>query len=99
MIRIVSHLDAKNVLARRAVRLEEAEEAVRPILVAVAQRGDDAAIEFARQFDSWEGGSLRIPEQKLEAAANNLSREIRHAMEIAIANIREFAKTQLPREY
>jgi histidinol dehydrogenase len=99
MIRILSHLDAKNVLVRRAVRLEEAEEAVRPILLAVAQRGDEAAIEFARQFDDWVGSSLRIPEQKLEAAANHLSKEIRHAMEVAIANIREFAKAQLPREY
>jgi histidinol dehydrogenase len=99
MIRILSHLDAKSVLARRAVRLEEAEEAVRPILLSVAQRGDEAAAEFARQFDGWEGCSLRVPPQKLEAAANNLSKEIRRAMEVAIANIREFAKAQLPREY
>lgn len=99
MIRIVSYQDAKPVLRRRTMRLEEAEQTVRPILAAVQAEGDTALLKYARQLDQLNEESVRIPEAELERAAARLSREIRDAIETAGDNIREFAKAQLPQEY
>jgi histidinol dehydrogenase len=99
MIRIVSYQDAKPVLRRRTVRLEEAEQTVRPILAAVQAEGDTALLKYARQLDQLTEQSVRIPEAELGRAAARLSRETREAIEMASANICEFANAQLPQEY
>jgi len=61
MIRILDHTDAGALIARKTVRLEEAERAVAPILVDVRRRGDAALLEYARKFDGFTGASVRIP--------------------------------------
>ena len=92
MIRILDHRDARALVARKAVRLEEAERAVAPILADVRQRGDAALLDYARKFDGFAGASVRIP------AAGELTPEVRSAVAAAAANIREYAKSQLPVE-
>jgi histidinol dehydrogenase len=99
MIRILSHLEAKSVLERRSVRLEEAEDTVRPILHAIAQRGDEALLEFSRRFDDLGDNPLRLPESELVRAARHLEPGVRSAIEVASRNIREFARTQLPKPF
>jgi histidinol dehydrogenase len=99
MIRILSHLEAKPVLNRRNVRLEEAEQTVRPILRAIAERGDEALIEFSRHFDDLGNNPVQIPASELACAAERLQPAIRSAIEIASRNIREFAQTQLPKPF
>ena len=99
MIRILTHDEAKPVLTRRAARLDEAEEVVRPILRAVAAEGDKAVLEFARKFDGLGDGPLLVPQWELAEAAARLSPEIRDAIETATRNIREFAREQLPKPY
>lgn len=96
MIRIVDHTQVGRILARKAARFTEAEETVRPILEAVRKRGDKAVIEYARQFDGFDRKSLRVSEPELQAAAAGLSREFRAAVKTASANIRAYAKLQLP---
>lgn len=86
-------------MRRRTVRLEEAERAVRPILTAVRAEGDTALMKYARQLDQLTEESVRIAEEELERAAARLSPAVRTALEAASANIREFAKAQLPQEY
>jgi histidinol dehydrogenase len=92
MIRILDHRDAQALVARKAVRLEEAERAVAPILADVRQRGDAALLDYARKFDGFTGASVRIP------AAGELTPEVRSAVAAAAANICEYAKSQLPVE-
>jgi histidinol dehydrogenase len=99
MIRILSHHEAQSVLTRRAARLDEAEEIVRPILRRVAAEGDKAVLEFAHKFDGLGDGSLLVPEAGLAAAAARLSPEVRAAIDTATRNIREFAREQLPKPY
>jgi histidinol dehydrogenase len=99
MIRIVSHSEAKTLLERRSVRLEEAERVVAPILKDVRSRGDAALLEYARKFDSLDDRPLRVSQDELATACGRLSDEIRGAIETARRNILEFAKAQLPREY
>lgn len=98
MIRIIPSSGAGKLLKRRAARLAEAEETVRPILAAVRDKGDKALIEFARRFDGLDRKTVRVPERELAEAAKHLPRELRSAVRDASKNIRAFAAMQLPRE-
>ena len=92
MIRILEYKDAQSLVTRKTVHLEQAERTVAPILEAVRTRGDEALLEYARKFDNFEGKSVRIPVE------GSLSPEFARAVEIAAANIREYARLQLPQE-
>lgn len=98
MIRILEASQAKRLLKRKAARLEEAEAVVAPILQDVRKRGDKALVEYARKFDGLERKSVMVPASEREAAAKRLSREFRGAVKTAAANIRAYAKLQLPAE-
>ncbi len=92
MIRILDFNTAQSLITRKAVRLEEAERIVAPILADVRTRGDAALLEYAHKFDGFEGNSVRIP---VEGA---LTPEFERAVIVAADNIREYARQQLPRE-
>ncbi len=99
MIRVLTETEAQSVLNRRATLLTEAEDVVRPILSAVASKGDRALLGFARKFDDLGERALLLPPAELQAAAGRLSSCIKLAIETAVANIREFACAQLPQPF
>jgi histidinol dehydrogenase len=99
VIRIIQSKDVGVLLKRKAARLSEAEQTVRPILDAVRRRGDKALLEYARQFDGFTRGSVRIPAADLRVAAKRLEPAFREAVESASANIRTYAQKQMPREW
>jgi histidinol dehydrogenase len=90
MIRILNYQEAKTLSARKAQRLQEAEEIVAPILRDVREEGDAALLAYARQYDRFQGSSVRI---HLEGT---LEPEFEAAVRVAAENIREFARQQLP---
>jgi histidinol dehydrogenase len=90
MIRILDHKDAADLIARKALRLEEAERIVAPILADVRRRGDAALLEYARKFDGFQGDSVKL------AVEGSLTTAMQCAVEIAATNIRDHALTQLP---
>ncbi len=92
MIRILDHKDAAALLSRKTQRLEEATRIVAPILDDVRRRGDAALLEYARKFDGFEGSSVRI------APRGSLTPEFERAVFTAAANIRDYARLQLPQE-
>jgi histidinol dehydrogenase len=96
MIRIVEHTEVGKILARKAARFNAAEKIVGPILEDVRKRGDRAVLEYARRFDGCERKSLRLEPLELRAAEKELSKEFKAAVKTASANIRAYAKLQLP---
>ncbi len=98
MVPIINSSEAEQLLRHRQLRLIEAEKVVRPILYAVRTRGDRAVLNYARVFDGLEGNSLKVPEERLQAAQRRLSPELRSAIKQAAQNIRAFARLQLPSE-
>jgi histidinol dehydrogenase len=82
---------------RRRVSLEY-ESAVRPILDAIRRDGDDALVSYARELDGLGNQALRLQPEELERAAAAMSAEVKRAVLAAIANIRQFAEAQLPKE-
>jgi histidinol dehydrogenase len=99
VIRIIKSEDAGALFARRAARMEAAEAVVRPILEAVRRRGDRALLEYARKFDGFAQRTVRVSEEDLAAARRRLSPEFRRAVRTAAANIRDFARRQMPRPW
>lgn len=96
MLRIFESKDAGRLLKRRAARLAEAEETVRPILEAVRKRGDKALVEYAKRLDGLDRATVRVPVRELKGAAGRMAPELKAAVETASANIRAYAATQLP---
>ena len=92
MIRIVNYREAGSLIARKTQRMEDAERIVAPILDDVRRQGDAALLAYARKFDSFEGTTVRIP------VHGTLEPEFGHAVRVADANIREYARLQLPEE-
>ena len=92
MIRILEYKDARHLVTRKSIRLEEAEKIVAPILEDVRKKGDEALLEYARRFDRFEGKSVRVE------VAGTLAPAFEEAVAIAAANIREYARLQLPAE-
>jgi len=99
VIRILPGKDIGRLLSRKAAKLTQAEEIVRPILDDVRHRGDRALLEYARKFDGFARKSVRVPEADLRAACTSLTPEFRSAAETAAANIRAYAEQQMPREW
>jgi histidinol dehydrogenase len=99
VIRIIKSEDAGALFARRAARMDAAEAVVRPILEAVRKRGDKALIEYARQFDGLARRTVCVPEEELAAARRRLNPEFRRAVRTASANIRDYARRQMPRPW
>ncbi len=99
MIRILESKDIGRLLARKAARLGEAEAVVKPILEDVRRRGDKALIEYARKFDKFTRTSVRVEDRDLVDARARLTPEFRRAVRTAAANIRGYAKRQMPREW
>lgn len=99
MIRILPVSSARRLLARRRRRLAAAERAVAPIVAAVRARGDAAVREYARRFDGFEGGALRVDPACCAAARARLAPALVDALRRAEANIRQYARAQLPRAW
>ena len=97
-IRTLHCRDAERLLARKEVRLAEAERVVAPILQGVRTRGDAAVREYARRFDGFEGESFAVAPAECEAARKQMEPAFLSAVSIAASNIRDYAEAQLPRE-
>lgn len=76
------------------------EEKVKDIINAVRERGDEALVEFTRQFDcpSFEA-PLRIGEAAIARAAASVPVESREQIALAAANIRSFHEAQLEKSW
>jgi histidinol dehydrogenase len=74
------------------------EASVRPFVEAVRNEADAALVRYAREFDALGDLPLRVSEEQIAAATPQVSQDFIRAAETAIANIREFACAQMPRE-
>ncbi len=97
MIRILSLAEGIAFVDGRKREADSVGDVVRPILDAVRQEGDAALLRYARQFDGLGEKPIRIPDSELAAAFEGMSETVKQAIATAVANIREFAKLQLPR--
>lgn len=86
--------DWKALCERPSIELDYLESSVRNILNRVKNSGDNALIEFARQYDKASIESVPVSPQEIRDAANKLSAGLKQSIQIAAANIRKFHESQ-----
>ena len=88
-------------LNRRAVPGDEVREVVAGIIREVAMRGDEALVEYARQFDGvdFQPGGWRVTDEEFAAAAKEVDGATKKAIRASLRNITGFAKNSLRRDW
>ncbi len=87
--------------SRRFELSSDREDAVREILEAVRDRGDDAIVEYTRRFDSEEftAQAITVTPQEVEQAYDQVDYDFLRIIRKAIANVDEFHRRQLPNSW
>ena len=80
--------DLASVLPRAEVDVEHAQDTVRPIVADVAERGEQAVLEWGERFDRVRPASLRVPAAVIADAERGLPQRVREALTEAIARVR-----------
>jgi len=80
----------------RGAALDEALAAVAPIVADVRARGDAALLEWTLRLDGPPDGGLRVPVERIEAAA--VDAELVEAFRRMIEAVRRFSEAQRPRD-
>ncbi|ROR72009.1 sulfopropanediol 3-dehydrogenase [Bogoriella caseilytica] len=70
-------------------------ETVARVIADVRARGDDAVIEYARQFDGTVDSDLRLTASKIEEIVDGVPVEVRADIATVQRNVRDFAERQL----
>ena len=87
-------------LAERGKDTSSAEKAAVPIIRDVRRNGDAAVRKYAQRWDKLEDSKpLRIAPEEMQAAWEDLSTDMRAALQQAATRIRQFCRWQMPREW
>lgn len=87
-----------SLVPRAALGAAVAVERVRPLVAAVADRGEAALREQALEFDSVEGHALRVPAEAVAGSLDNCPADVRDALTELIARLRLGSAAQVPEE-
>lgn len=96
-MRILVNPDSKTwnkELARPVQKMKAIEKIVKPIMKKVKRQGDKALKKFALEYDHAEIDSLLVDPVMMDAAGEQLSAELREAIQTAKRNIEKFHKLQ-----
>lgn len=94
VIRFPKVEDYPNLLQRPAINAQKLHQTVRKILNDVKLRGDKAVLDYEQQFDKVSLTSLEVSREEWETAVQQVSPELRQALELAHENIYRFHKAQ-----
>lgn len=87
-------------LAQRGKDTSSVEKAALPIIRDVRRNGDAAVRKYAQRWDKLEDSKpLRIAPEEMQAAWDDLSTDMRAALQQAATRIRQFCRWQMPREW
>ncbi len=94
---------AKQALRRLSKRTnpgdqKDAIKIVHEIIEAIKREGDKALIRYTKQFDKFNPNPISIPQEKLEKAWHQTSKELKEALDIAYQRIHDFHKEQIPKD-
>jgi histidinol dehydrogenase len=86
--------DYRKVVPRADFDVDAAIETVRPIIAAVAERGEAALAEFSERFDKVRPANFRVPAAALAQAEAGLAPQVRAAFEESIRRRRLVAQAE-----
>ncbi|HLO43712.1 MAG TPA: histidinol dehydrogenase [Leadbetterella sp.] len=82
------------ILKRPTLEFEEIELKVKPIILEVKYKGDEALRKFALEFDNILIDNFRVEISEIEKSADLLDKDLKHAIDQAYDNIYKFHKAQ-----
>ena len=91
-----------SLVAWSAVSDGELESSVKAIMLEVRTRGDDALLDYSRQFDDFSCttiADLRISQSAMHDALNSIDKNLRLALELSMQRIEDFHKRQLQQSW
>ena len=90
---------AKLVSASRGA-VADVHKAVAEVLSEVAEKGDEALVQYTEEFDHHEttAETLRITDDEIRAAVAQVSSEDRAALDLAAARIKTYHQRQMPKD-
>jgi histidinol dehydrogenase len=94
-----SHAVLQRLANRGALNLARVEKTVAKIVADVRKNGDAALLRYARKFDGLENKTFRIGETEILEAWQQISPELRRALDTAAQNVRRFCEWQRPLEW
>ena len=86
--RVPSPAELRGMLPRAEMDVDAVLHQVRPIVDDVRSRGVDAALEYTERFDKVRPSSVRVPEEDLKEALDDLDPEVRAALEESVRRAR-----------
>ena len=96
LIRFPGRNDWPKLTSRPVYDFAEVKSRVTLILEQVKNKGDKALHYFCKKFDSVEVDKFIVNQKEIKNAGNNLSKELKEAISIAINNVWIFHSTQIP---
>lgn len=91
-------MELRQALPRAQMNIEDAAEKIHPLMQEVKARGAVALRELSEKFDGVRPEHLRVPEEELSSALEQLDPAVREAMDISIAHNRAGHRAQVPSE-
>ena len=86
--------EVEQILRRPTLAFEEIEQKVRPIILEVKAKGDEALRRFALEFDNIFIDNFKVDTSELDQSEEKLDQELRAAIDQAFENIFKFHKAQ-----
>ncbi|MBK0421391.1 histidinol dehydrogenase [Leucobacter sp. CSA2] len=96
--RDLTRAELLGLVPRAALGAEVAVERVRPLVAAVAERGEAALREQALEFDGVSGHALRVPVEAIGASLADCPPEVEVALRELISRLRAASAAQVPAE-
>ena len=95
----LSSEELKDLAKRPSINLEKTFNVVKPILENVKLKGLSAALNYAKEFDGFDGNKIKVTEEEFIEAEQKLEPKIKAALETAAENIKKFHAEQYPKKY
>lgn len=89
----------RSLLKRPSINFDETLKVVKPILDDIKREGESAVLKYAKTFDSLSDDNLLVSQSEIEGSDEIVSEKLKQAIKIAISNITEFHKKQIPSGY
>src|ERR1044072_2895558 len=86
--RVPSPPELRGMLPRAEMDVDAVLHQVRPIVDDVRSRGVDAALDYTERFDKVRPSSVRVPEEALKEALDDLEPAVRAALEESVSRAR-----------
>ncbi len=82
-------------LKRPSINTEQLEDVINDVFTNVSEQGDQAIVNYTKQFDNVDLASLEVSGETIKNAGNQLSESLKSAIQIAYQNIKIFHDAQV----